>query len=38
MKETVSLFGVYDGHGGCEVSAYVHNHLPEIVKQSPYFQ
>lgn len=31
------MFGVYDGHGGREVAAFVRDSLPAIVKQSPYF-
>ena len=37
MKEGVSMFGVYDGHGGREVSAYIRDHLVNIIRQSPYF-
>ena len=28
MARGVQLFGVYDGHGGNEVSAYIRDHLP----------
>jgi serine/threonine protein phosphatase PrpC len=37
MTEGVSLFGVFDGHGGPEVSAYASNHLAKILKESPFF-
>ncbi|KAF4666535.1 hypothetical protein FOZ61_007929 [Perkinsus olseni] len=29
QNEGVAMFGVYDGHGGCEVAKFVQNHLPE---------
>uniref|UniRef100_A0AC35TR53 PPM-type phosphatase domain-containing protein n=1 Tax=Rhabditophanes sp. KR3021 TaxID=114890 RepID=A0AC35TR53_9BILA len=28
------LFGVYDGHGGCEVSKYISLHFPAFLKES----
>ncbi|KAF4677252.1 hypothetical protein FOL47_002491 [Perkinsus chesapeaki] len=28
-NEGVAMFGVYDGHGGCEVAKFVENHLPK---------
>ncbi|KAG8238082.1 hypothetical protein J437_LFUL018100 [Ladona fulva] len=33
LDEKTSLFGVYDGHGGAEVSTYVADLLPEYVLQ-----
>ena len=29
----ISLFGVYDGHGGAEVAQWVAKNLPEIIKK-----
>ncbi|EER19496.1 protein phosphatase 2c, putative [Perkinsus marinus ATCC 50983] len=29
----VAMFGVYDGHGGCEVAKFVEKHLPEEVAE-----
>jgi protein phosphatase 1G len=33
-----SLFGVYDGHGGREVSAIVAKHFPEVLRHNEKFQ
>lgn len=33
----VSIFGVFDGHGGREVALYVKNHFVEILKKTPAF-
>jgi len=33
-----SLFGVFDGHGGKEVSLFSARHLPEALKKSPSFR
>jgi serine/threonine protein phosphatase PrpC len=38
MEEGVQVFGVYDGHGGNEVSAYIKDNLPIVLKQSKYFE
>ena len=34
----MSFFGVYDGHGGKEVSAYVARHIVDIIKASDSFK
>ena len=34
----ISLFGVFDGHGGRQVSAFAKKHFPVILKSSPSFK
>jgi serine/threonine protein phosphatase PrpC len=34
----VSVFGVFDGHGGCEVARYVENHLVDELKKNEHFK
>ncbi|XP_078044579.1 protein phosphatase 1G [Augochlora pura] len=34
FDENVSLFAVYDGHGGHEVATYCANNLPDFIKQT----
>lgn len=34
----VSLFAVYDGHGGAEVAEYASQHLPNIIKETPAYK
>lgn len=36
--EGVSLFGVFDGHGGAEVALYVEKHLIEELKKLDSFK
>ncbi|XP_034935554.1 probable protein phosphatase CG10417 [Chelonus insularis] len=38
FDENVSLFAVYDGHGGHEVATYCANKLPEFIKQTEAYQ
>ena len=38
VEGEVSVFGVFDGHGGCEVAHFVENHLVELLKQSEHFK
>lgn len=33
-----SLFAVYDGHGGNEVSEYTSQHLPKFIKESEFYK
>lgn len=37
MNKGVQLYGVYDGHGGGEVSAYIRDHLVNILRNNPFF-
>jgi serine/threonine protein phosphatase PrpC len=34
IEPDVSLFGVFDGHGGCEVALFVENHFVEELKKT----
>jgi len=34
----ITLFGVYDGHGGMEVSHYISRHLPQILLENENFK
>jgi serine/threonine protein phosphatase PrpC len=34
----VSVFGVFDGHGGCEVAHFVENHLVDELKKNESFK
>jgi len=38
VDDNVSLFGVFDGHGGKEVARYVADHLIEELKRNPAYQ
>lgn len=38
IEGEVSVFGVFDGHGGCEVARYVENHLVEELKKNENFK
>ena len=35
ISKEIFLFGVFDGHGGIEVSQYCAKHLPSILENSP---
>ena len=37
VKDEVSVFGVFDGHGGCEVAHFVEWNLVEMLKKNEYF-
>lgn len=34
----VHIFGVFDGHGGCEVAKYIGKHFVEVIKKNAAFQ
>jgi len=34
----VSIFGVFDGHGGCEVAHYIEAHFVEEIKKTESFK
>lgn len=38
VKENVQVFGVFDGHGGKEVAAYVEKHFIEELKKNENFK
>lgn len=38
IEGEVSLFGVFDGHGGCEVARFVENHLVDELKKNENFK
>lgn len=38
IEGEVSVFGVFDGHGGCEVARYVENHLVDELKKNENFK
>ena len=38
IEGEMSIFGVFDGHGGCEVALYVENHLVEELKKNENFK
>jgi len=38
MSKGVQLYGVYDGHGGNEVSAYIRDNLVTALKDGDYFK
>lgn len=38
IEGEVSIFGVFDGHGGCEVARYVENHLVDELKKNENFK
>lgn len=38
LRNNVSFFGVYDGHGGCEVAKYVENNLINLVQDLDAFK
>ena len=38
LEGEVSVFGVFDGHGGCEVAIYVGNHLVDELKKNENFK
>ena len=37
VKKKISLFGVFDGHGGAEVATYSRRHLANILKGNANF-
>lgn len=38
VEGEVSVFGVFDGHGGCEVAHFVENHLVDELKKNEHFK
>ena len=38
VEGEVSVFGVFDGHGGCEVARFVENHLVDELKKNERFK
>jgi serine/threonine protein phosphatase PrpC len=38
VDQEVSIFAVFDGHGGCEVAYYVENHFIEELRKSEAFK
>lgn len=38
IETDISVFGVFDGHGGCEVAHFVANHFVEELKKSENFR
>jgi protein phosphatase 1G len=38
VEGEVSIFGVFDGHGGCEVAYFVENHFIDELKKSEGFK
>ena len=38
VEGEISLFGVFDGHGGCEVAHYVSNHFIDELKKNESFK
>jgi protein phosphatase 1G len=38
IEGEVSLFGVFDGHGGCEVALFVEKHLVSELKKNENFK
>lgn len=38
VEGEISIFGVFDGHGGCEVARFVENHLVDELKKNENFK
>ena len=38
IEGEVSIFGVFDGHGGCEVAYFVENHFISELKKTESFR
>jgi serine/threonine protein phosphatase PrpC len=38
IEGEVSIFGVFDGHGGCEVAHYIANHFVDEIKKTESFK
>lgn len=38
IEGEVSIFGVFDGHGGAEVAVYIENHFVDEIKKNEYFK
>ena len=38
IEGELSIFGVFDGHGGCEVAHFVENHLVDELKKNENFR
>lgn len=38
IEGEVSIFGVFDGHGGCEVAHYIANHFVDEIKKLESFK
>jgi len=38
VEGEISIFGVFDGHGGCEVAHYIKNHFVDEIKKTESFK
>lgn len=38
IEGEVSVFGVFDGHGGCEIARFVEAHLVDELKKNEHFK
>lgn len=38
IEGEISIFGVFDGHGGCEVARFVEHHLVDEIKKNESFK
>lgn len=38
VEGEVSVFGVFDGHGGCEVARFVEKHLVDELRKNEHFK
>lgn len=38
ISNDISVFGVFDGHGGVEVARYVEYHLVDILQKNAFFK
>lgn len=38
VEGEISIFGVFDGHGGCEIAHYVEKHFVEEIKKTEAFK
>ena len=38
IEGEISIFAVFDGHGGCEVAMFVEHHLVDELKKNEFFK